>query len=195
MSLGALRCNQSATHLDVCMTVNMNNSDILCGGRGNAADRRKSNGVIATQNDGHGTSRRYMRQRIADLIKTLFQVCRYRKYIPDIAQGHLFAQVNSFLIVVGCVERGDTTDPLRTEASTTAIRTATVKGNSHHSSIKLANLVDIFQVGGFKERVDTGKVGEFSTRKSRNCLVFNGTGSRETNFKTSLDFFVVFGCR
>ena len=47
---------------------------------------------------------------------------------------------------------------------------------------------------GLEKGVDTGKVGEFATRKGGDGLVFDGTGTGETNLESAFDFSIMF-CR
>lgn len=73
--------------LYIGMSIHVNDSNFFTRHGRNAAYGGKTNRMISPQNNGHGPRGRNMGDRIRNLIETLFNVCRYRKDIPDIAQG------------------------------------------------------------------------------------------------------------
>ena len=178
--------------LDIGVSIDVNDTDILGGDTGNSTDGWESNTVVSTQNDGHGTGTGDVRNGIGDLVKTLFQIGRNSKDISGIAERHLFSKINALFVVVGCVESTDATNSLRTETSAGTIGAASVKWHADDSSIVVSNETGVFDVGSLEEGVDSSKVRQLSSRKSGNGLVFDGTSSRQTDLEMTGNFRVMY---
>mmetsp|Transcript_34144 Transcript_34144/g.74840 ORF Transcript_34144/g.74840 Transcript_34144/m.74840 type:complete len:251 (+) Transcript_34144:175-927(+) len=90
--------------LNVGMTVDMDNTNIFCSDGCQTPDGRKADRMIASKNDGHGTLRGNMGHGVGDLIETLLNIGGDSEDITNVTEGHLLAQVNTLLVVVGRIE-------------------------------------------------------------------------------------------
>mmetsp|Transcript_3591 Transcript_3591/g.6859 ORF Transcript_3591/g.6859 Transcript_3591/m.6859 type:complete len:246 (-) Transcript_3591:197-934(-) len=171
--------------LNIRVTVHVNDTNILAGHRRNATHGGETDGMIATQNDRHGSRASNVRHGVADLIKGLFNIGRDGEDVTSITQTHLFAQINASFVIVGRVERRNASNALRTKPGTGTVRATSIKGNSHDGGVVPLDVTDIFDKGCLHERVDTGKMRKLSSGKGRDGLVINTTGTGETHFQTA----------
>jgi len=177
--------------LNVGVTIDMNDPNVLGRDTGNSSDRGKANAVIASQNNGKGSRRTNVRNGIGNLIKGFFQIGRNGKDIAGIAQGHLFSQINALFVIVGRVQGGNPTNALGTKARPGTVGTSSIKGNADDGGIVIAHEAGVFDVGSLEKGINAGKVGQFSTRKGRNGLVFNATGTGQAHFQIVGDFSIM----
>ena len=120
-----------------------------------------------------------MGDALGDLVETLLVVGRDGEDIADITESDLLAQIHSHLVVVGGVESGDAPDALGAEAGAGAVGGAAVMGYADNRHIKLADAVDVLDVGGLHEGVDAGVVGQLTAREGGNAPIHDALGCLE----------------
>eukprot|EP00967_Tisochrysis_lutea_P096212 scaffold140770_cov31-Tisochrysis_lutea.AAC.1 len=175
--------------LDVCVPIEVDDADALGGDGGQAADRWEANRVVAAQDDGKGAGRADVGDGVGDLVKRLLDVARNGEHIASIAEGHLLTQVDAHLVVVRRVERGDSTDALRAEASGSSI-----KRHSNHRRVVLADETHILKVGSLHEGVDPREVWLLAPGERGDVPVLDGGGAREAESEAALHFPLVGIC-
>ena len=166
----------------------MDDSDLLAGQAGDSAQRRKANGMVTAQYDGHGTCRCNVANGIRDLIECLLDVRWNGEHIPGIAHRHLFSQVHAHLKVIWRVKGGNSPHTLRSEAGSRPVRGTSVKRYTQHRRIIFAYILHILHVRRLHEGVDTGEMRQLIAGKGRNAPVFNARGSRQPFLQGFLNF-------
>lgn len=68
--------------------------------RSSPAHSGKTDGVVATHDDGHRSGGGNVGHCVGDLVEGLLDIGRDREHVSDVAHGHLLAQVHSRLVVV-----------------------------------------------------------------------------------------------
>src|SRR3569832_609861 len=91
--------------LDVCVPVEMDDADLLVGLTRDAAHRRKADGVIAAEDNGHGAAGEDVRGRLRDLVEGFFDIGGNKKHNTKDTKTQLLAQVYADLKDVRRVKR------------------------------------------------------------------------------------------
>ena len=107
----------------------------------------------------------------------------------------MFSQIDSLFVIVGRVECRYASDPLGSESSPRAVGAAPIKGDPNHGGVVISDEIDVLQVGGLEEGVDSSKVREFAARECGNGLVVDAGCSRKAEGKAAGDFGLGVGCR
>src|ERR1700683_5064773 len=102
-----------------------------------------------------------MRYGLADLVMALSDVSG-AEYIADVTHLQRLPQIHAQLEVIGRVQRGDSANPLRTEARSGAVSGADIEGDAEESHVVFADLAHVFQVMRLEKRVDPGPVRQFT---------------------------------
>src|SRR5437879_10212706 len=112
-----------------------------------------------------------MAYALGDLVEALFEIGRDGEDVTGIAQRHLFAQVDTELVIVRRVERRDAADALRAEAGSGPVGGAAVERNAHDSCVISADIADILDIGRLQESVYARKMRQLAARECRDRLV------------------------
>lgn len=73
--------------LNVSMTVDMNDADVLASDGRQTSDRRESNGMVSAKNNWHGALRSNVGHSIGYLVETFFNVCRNSENVANVAKS------------------------------------------------------------------------------------------------------------
>ena len=76
--------------LNVGMTVDMNDPDVLASDGRQTSDGRESNGMVSAKNNWHSTLRSNVGHSIGYLVETLFNVCRNSENVANVAKSLLW---------------------------------------------------------------------------------------------------------
>jgi len=116
-----------------------------------------------------------------DLIEAFFKVRRDGEDVAGIAERHLFPEIDAHLVIVGRIERRDSSNSLGAEAGAGAVGGAAVEGDADDGGIILADILDVLDIGRLQEGVDAGEVGELAAGKGGDRFVGDAVGAGEAH--------------
>ena len=127
-----------------------------------------------------------MRDTARDLVEALLEIARDREHVAGVAHGHLLAQVDAELEIVGLVEGRDAPDALRPEARARAVGGAAVERDAQDRRIVLGDVADVLDIGRLQEGVDAGEVGQLAAREGRDGAVGQALGTGQAHVERPL---------
>ena len=110
-------------------------------------------------------------------------------------RAHPLAQIDSGLVVVGCVEGRDPPHSLRPESRARPEGGATVERHPHHRCAVLADVADVLDEGRLQEGVDAGEMRLLAPRKRRDRPVLEALGAGQAHVERPLHLAVPAGAR
>ncbi len=181
--------------LDVQVAVQVDDPDAAVDVRGDRANVGVADRMVAAQDDGEDPLADDPRDGPVDLVEALLDVGRDDEDVAEVDEVELLLEVHGHVDRVRIVESRDTSDRLRAEAAPGAIGRSHVEGGAENSHLVLADLVDVFEVGGLPKRVDPGERRLLPAGEGRDRPVVDRGCCLEAELESPLDRFPLLAVR
>ena len=173
--------------LEVQVAVEVDDPDAPVDVRGEAADVRVADRMVAAEDDGENLLGREEGDRAVDLVERLLDVRRDDEDVSGIDEVELLVEVHGQLDGVSVVERRDPADRLGPEAATGPVGSSHVERSADDRDLVATDLVDVLDIGRLAECVDPGERGLRTARERRDRPVLHRGRRFESILERALD--------